>query len=130
MKEEKVRLARFAAPSKVESLEEAKRKARETRFSQPHSRSGSLVDDKGSIELLLARLLEDYEFLVLTYQNVFTPLIIIEADYDKMMKESQSKDNLTVRWDIGLNKKRITYLLFSVRVIIGIGARFCAIPET
>ncbi|GAB2273222.1 Regulator of nonsense transcripts 1-like protein [Dionaea muscipula] len=48
------------------------------------------------------------------YQNVFSPLIKLEADYDKMMKESQSKDNLTVRWDIGLNKKRIAYLLFSV----------------
>jgi len=29
-----------------------------------------------------------------------------------MMKESQSKDNITVRWDIGLNKKRIAYFVF------------------
>lgn len=28
------------------------------------------------------------------------------------MKESQSKDSLTVRWDIGLNKKRIAYFVF------------------
>ena len=28
------------------------------------------------------------------------------------MKESQSKDNVTVRWDIGLNKKRIAYFVF------------------
>ncbi|XP_047319933.1 regulator of nonsense transcripts 1 homolog [Impatiens glandulifera] len=46
------------------------------------------------------------------YQNVFAPLIKLEADYDKVMKESQSKDNLTVRWDIGLNKKRIAYFMF------------------
>ncbi|XP_051144708.1 regulator of nonsense transcripts 1 homolog [Andrographis paniculata] len=46
------------------------------------------------------------------YQNVFAPLINLEADYDKMMKESQSKDNITVRWDIGLNKKRIAYFVF------------------
>ncbi|XVE65223.1 hypothetical protein DITRI_Ditri07aG0163900 [Diplodiscus trichospermus] len=46
------------------------------------------------------------------YQNVFAPLIKLEADYDKMMKESQSKDNVTVRWDIGLNKKRIAYFVF------------------
>ncbi|KAL9249850.1 Regulator of nonsense transcripts 1-like protein [Drosera capensis] len=46
------------------------------------------------------------------YQNVFAPLIKLEADYDKMMKESQSKDNLTLRWDIGLNKKRIAYFVF------------------
>lgn len=29
-----------------------------------------------------------------------------------MMKESQSKDSVTVRWDIGLNKKRIAYFVF------------------
>ncbi|XP_010518678.1 PREDICTED: regulator of nonsense transcripts 1 homolog isoform X2 [Tarenaya hassleriana] len=46
------------------------------------------------------------------YQNVFAPLIKLEADYDKMMKESQSKDNVTVRWDIGLNKKRIAFFVF------------------
>ncbi|XP_022737002.1 regulator of nonsense transcripts 1 homolog [Durio zibethinus] len=46
------------------------------------------------------------------YQNVFAPLIKLEADYDKMMKESQSKDNVTMRWDIGLNKKRIAYFVF------------------
>ncbi|GLJ46454.1 hypothetical protein SUGI_0979100 [Cryptomeria japonica] len=46
------------------------------------------------------------------YQNVFAPLVKLEADYDKMMKESQSKDNITVRWDIGLNKKRIAYFVF------------------
>ncbi|XP_060207506.1 regulator of nonsense transcripts 1 homolog [Lycium barbarum] len=46
------------------------------------------------------------------YQNIFAPLIKLEADYDKMMKESQSKDNLTVRWDVGLNKKRVAYFVF------------------
>jgi regulator of nonsense transcripts 1 len=30
----------------------------------------------------------------------------------QMMKESQSKDNITVRWDVGLNKKRIVYFVF------------------
>jgi hypothetical protein len=28
------------------------------------------------------------------------------------MKESQSKDSLTVRWDVGLNKKRVAYFVF------------------
>ncbi|KAI5420524.1 ATP-dependent helicase NAM7 [Lathyrus oleraceus] len=45
-------------------------------------------------------------------QNVFAPLIKLETDYDKMMKESQSKDNVTIRWDIGLNKKRVAYFVF------------------
>lgn len=28
------------------------------------------------------------------------------------MKESQSKDNITIRWDVGLNKKRLAYFVF------------------
>ena len=39
------------------------------------------------------------------YQNVFGPLVKIEADYDRKLKESQSQDNLVVRWDMALNNK-------------------------
>lgn len=46
------------------------------------------------------------------YQNVFGPLVNHEAEYDKKLKESQSQDNIVVRWDIGLNKKRIAYFNF------------------
>ena len=34
----------------------------------------------------------------------------LEAEYDKMMKESQSKDNIIVHWDFGPNKKCIVFL--------------------
>lgn len=43
------------------------------------------------------------------YQNIFGPLVKLEADYDKKLKESQTQDNMAVRWDVGLNKKRIAY---------------------
>lgn len=43
------------------------------------------------------------------YQNIFGPLVKMEAEYDKRLKESQTQDNVTVRWDIGLNKKYIAY---------------------
>ena len=43
------------------------------------------------------------------YQNIFGPLVKLEADYDKKLKESQTQDNMSVRWDLGLNKKRIAY---------------------
>lgn len=33
----------------------------------------------------------------------------LEADYDKRLKESQTQENVEVRWDIGLNKKTIAY---------------------
>lgn len=41
------------------------------------------------------------------YQNVFGPLVKIEADYDRKLKESQSQDGLIVRWDYGLNNKHL-----------------------
>ncbi|KAM0792340.1 ATP-dependent helicase NAM7 [Microbotryomycetes sp. NB124-2] len=40
------------------------------------------------------------------YQNIFGPLVKIEADYDKRLKESQTQEGLVVRWDMGLNQKR------------------------
>lgn len=33
----------------------------------------------------------------------------LEADYDRKLKESQTQANITVRWDVGLNKKRLAY---------------------
>ena len=33
----------------------------------------------------------------------------MEADYDKKLKESQTQENIEVRWDVGLNKKTIAY---------------------
>ena len=41
------------------------------------------------------------------YQNIFGPLVKIEADYDRKLKEAQSQDGLVVRWDFGLNNKHL-----------------------
>lgn len=40
------------------------------------------------------------------YQNIFGPLVKIESDYDKKLKESLTQNDVTVRWDMGLNQKR------------------------
>ena len=32
------------------------------------------------------------------YQNIFGPLVKLEADYDKKLKESQTQDNIEVRY--------------------------------
>jgi hypothetical protein len=32
------------------------------------------------------------------YQNVFGPLMKLEADYDQKMKEAQTQDNIVVSW--------------------------------
>jgi regulator of nonsense transcripts 1 len=36
----------------------------------------------------------------------------MEADYDKKLKEAQTCDDIVVRWDIGLNQKRIAWFYF------------------
>ncbi|KAI8895408.1 hypothetical protein BC833DRAFT_162085 [Globomyces pollinis-pini] len=41
------------------------------------------------------------------YQNIFGPLVKLEADYDKKMKESQTQEQVVVRWSMGLNMKRV-----------------------
>jgi regulator of nonsense transcripts 1 len=41
------------------------------------------------------------------YQNIFGPLVKMESDYDKKLKEAQSEDGLQVRWDYGLNCKHL-----------------------
>jgi len=43
------------------------------------------------------------------YQNIFGPLVKIEADYDKRLKESQTQTDIVVRWDLGLNQKRVAW---------------------
>uniref|UniRef100_A0A182PR66 DNA helicase n=1 Tax=Anopheles epiroticus TaxID=199890 RepID=A0A182PR66_9DIPT len=43
------------------------------------------------------------------YQNTFGPLVKLEADYDEKLKESQTQENIEIRWDTGLNKKTIAY---------------------
>ncbi|XP_030386590.1 regulator of nonsense transcripts 1 homolog [Scaptodrosophila lebanonensis] len=43
------------------------------------------------------------------YEKTFGPLVRLEAEYDKKLKESATQDNIEVRWDVGLNKKTIAY---------------------
>ncbi|OWZ62868.1 hypothetical protein AYX15_05066 [Cryptococcus neoformans] len=43
------------------------------------------------------------------YQNILGPLVKVEADYDKRMKESQTENDITIRWDMGLNQKRLAW---------------------
>lgn len=46
------------------------------------------------------------------YQNIFGPLVKMESDYDKKLKEAQSEDGLVVRWDLGLNNKHLASFTF------------------
>ena len=56
------------------------------------------------------------------YKEIFEPLIRLEADYDKQFKESQTQQNVRVRWD-EQRKKRLAYFIFpnedNVRLVPG-----------
>ncbi|KAL7203935.1 hypothetical protein ACSBR2_017069 [Camellia fascicularis] len=58
------------------------------------------------------------------------PVALKYEDAYQILKESQSKDNVTIRWDVGLNKKRIAYFVFpKVLHYLGSSFYFCfAIP--
>jgi regulator of nonsense transcripts 1 len=43
------------------------------------------------------------------YQNIFGPLVKIESDHDKQMKESQMQDDIVIRWEKGLSQKRTAF---------------------
>eukprot|EP01083_Nonionella_stella_P295479 1004254_1 len=43
------------------------------------------------------------------FQRIYCPLVSLEAEYDKKMKESQAQDVIEIRWDYSLGKKRIIH---------------------
>lgn len=46
------------------------------------------------------------------YESLFGALIHLEADYDRTMKENQVKENVTVHWNVGLNKRNVARFYF------------------
>lgn len=49
------------------------------------------------------------------YQNVLAPLVKMEADYDKQMKESLAEESISVRWEKSLTGRNIATFTFSGR---------------
>ena len=71
-----------------------------------------MTKEKGEMLMLTFFLpLSSYEDAY-QYQNIFGPLVKLEADYDKALKESQTQENIEVRWDMTLSKKRVAYFKF------------------
>eukprot|EP00922_Rhytidocystis_sp_ex-Travisia-forbesii_P046294 GHVS01069014.1.p1 GENE.GHVS01069014.1~~GHVS01069014.1.p1 ORF type:complete len:1164 (-),score=329.32 GHVS01069014.1:721-4212(-) len=66
---------------------------------------GASVEEQNSV---LLRYEDAYQ-----YQNIFAPLVKIEADYDKQVKEGQKQEINEVRWDIGLNKRRYANFIYA-----------------
>lgn len=49
------------------------------------------------------------------YQNIFGPLVQAEAEFDKKVRENLTQHNITIRWDVGLNRKRLVIFTFARR---------------
>lgn len=49
------------------------------------------------------------------YQNVLAPLVKMEADYDRQMKESLAEESISVRWEKSLTGKNIATFTFGGR---------------
>jgi len=90
--------ARHLSPQMIAKLEELWKENQNATIADLEKAAG--IDDEPNPVLL--RYGDAYQ-----YQNVFGPLVKIEADYDRKLKESQSQDGLTVRWDVGLNNKQL-----------------------
>ena len=55
------------------------------------------------------------------YQNIFGPLVKLEADYDKKLKESQTQDNIEVRYkiiisNIGAFLQNVPHIIFEKKL--------------
>ncbi|EEQ28843.1 ATP-dependent helicase NAM7 [Microsporum canis CBS 113480] len=90
--------ARHLSPQMIAKLEELWKENATATVEDLEKATG--VDDEPAPVLL--RYDDAYQ-----YQNVFGPLVKIEADYDRKLKEAQSQDGLSVRWDLGLNNKHL-----------------------
>ncbi|KAI5239264.1 upf1 regulator of nonsense transcripts [Aureobasidium subglaciale] len=90
--------ARHLPPQMIAKLEELWKDNQQATIADLEKGVG--VDDEPAPVLL--RYDDAYQ-----YQNVFGPLVKIEADYDRKLKESQSQDGLIVRWDFALNNKHL-----------------------
>lgn len=48
------------------------------------------------------------------YQSIMGPLVQLEAEYDKRMKEAQTKEGIEVQWETGpVSKRPMAYFFFS-----------------
>jgi len=68
------------------------------------------VVDEAEIAPTLQRYEDGYH-----YQNILAPLVKMEADYDRQLKENLSEECITVRWDKSLAGKNIATFSFGGR---------------
>ncbi|GCE99462.1 ATP-dependent RNA helicase [Zygosaccharomyces mellis] len=65
-------------------------------------------EEQEEIPSALLRYQDAYE-----YQRSYGPLIKLEADYDKTLKESQALEHISVTWSLGLNNRHLASFALS-----------------
>ncbi|WVO17314.1 hypothetical protein L204_105006 [Cryptococcus depauperatus] len=91
--------ARQISLAQISKLEELWRENPDAKLEDADAQSG-----EEEMQPILLKYEDAYQ-----YQNIFGPLVKIEADFDKRMKESQTENDITIRWDMGLNQKRLAW---------------------
>ncbi|KAJ2711106.1 ATP-dependent RNA helicase, partial [Coemansia spiralis] len=107
--------AKTVSSQDIRSLEEAWSRSASGSAGKPG------VDDlEVDVQKVLLRYDDAYQYLA-----TFETLVKIEADYDRRMKEAQTQDGITVRWDTSLSNRRLAYFqlpkyeLGEVRLAVG-----------
>jgi regulator of nonsense transcripts 1 len=85
----------------------------------------NLAGEEGNIELAVSPVLRVYDD-GFHYQNILAPLVKMEADYDRQMKECLTEESVRVRWDKSLSGKHTATFSFhragaaeQTRIVVG-----------
>jgi regulator of nonsense transcripts 1 len=111
--------ARDITPAQMSRLEDL------WKTSNPEARYADLTrQDVLETEIDVIPTLQTYED-GFHYQNILAPLVKMEADYDRQMKESLTEESISVRWDQSLSGKHVAIFSFhrlqaeQSRIVVG-----------
>lgn len=99
--------ARDLTQAQINKLEELWKTEPEARFADLDRPD---VNDEEDLAPVLLRYEDGYH-----YQNVLAPLVKMEADYDRQMKESLNVSSISVRWEKSLAGKNVAMFSFGSR---------------
>lgn len=95
--EEQLLKSRMITPTQISKLEAKWRSNKDATISDIDA-----PDEHEEVPHVLMRYADAYQ-----YQRSFGPLIKIEADYDKQLKESQALEHISVTWTLALNNRHL-----------------------
>ncbi|CAR22536.1 ATP-dependent RNA helicase NAM7 [Lachancea thermotolerans CBS 6340] len=101
--DEELLRARMISPSQISKLEAKWRSNKDATINDIE-----VPDEKEEVPHILMRYADAYQ-----YQRSFAPLVKIEADYDKQLKESQALEHISVSWSLGLSNRHLASFALS-----------------